>query len=295
MTTDLVPPATTATPAVVAATGATADRRLRGVLALLPAVALLLCFFFYPVFHIVWLSFTDPEVGWGNYRDLLHDGVSVTVIVRTLVVSAGVAACAVLIAYPYAYAMTRVGPRMRGVLMVLVLMPFWTSLMARNFAWYLIEQRGGVIDQFFSFLGVQGVVLLGTLAGVAIAMVQVMLPFAVLPLYTSLSTIDRRLMDAASSCGAPWARAFRTVYLPLSRPGLLSSFSLVMILSLGFYITPAILGSAQHSLVSQLIAVRVGDLLDFGAGGALGLVLLVLTLAILALVATFARPRKESR
>lgn len=292
MTTQLVPPSAAPAPALPAR-AVVAERRSRSPLATVPAILLVSAFFFYPLAHIAWLSFTDPQPGLANYTDLLEDGVSGKVLVRTLVVSSAVASLAVVIAYPYAYAMTRVGPKLRSVLTIVVLMPFWTSLMARNFAWYLIEQRDGVIDRFFQLFGIDGVVLLGTLPGVTIAMVQVMLPFAVLPLYTSLSTIDHRLMDAAASCGARWRRAFLSVYLPLSRPGLVASFSLVMILSLGFYITPAILGSPQQALVSQLIAVRVGDLLDFGGGGALGLVLLVATLAILALVAVLGRSRKE--
>ena len=295
MTTQFVPTAPAPTPSEASAptpgAGARRDRSMRGVLLLLPALGFLIAFFFYPLAKTIWLSFSDPVVGFGNYTDLLNDGVSVRVLIRTLVISSCVAILAVLVAYPYAYAMTRVGPRTRGVLTIIVLMPFWTSLMARNFAWYLIEQRGGVIDQFFQLFGVGDVVLLGTLTGVALAMVQVMLPFAVLPLYTSLSTIDPRLMDAAGSCGASWPRAFVSVYLPLSKPGLVSSFSLVMILSLGFYVTPAILGSPQQAMVSQLIAVRVGRLLDFGAGGALGLVLLAMTLAILGVVALSARER----
>ena len=268
------------------------SRRTRQLLILLPAIALLLAFFFYPLVNIVRLSFTQPTVGLGNYVSLFTDGVTVTVLIRTLWTSALIAVITVLIAYPYTYAMTRVSPRTRGILTILVLIPFWTSIMARNFAWYLIEQRDGVIDQFLSLFGIHDVVLLGTLPGVAIAMVQVMLPFAVLPLYTSLSTIDTKLMDAAASCGATWLRAFRTIYLPLSRPGLISAFSLVLILSLGFYITPAILGSPQQSLISQLIATRVTKLLDFGAGGAMGLVLLIITLVILGLVALIGKPKK---
>lgn len=256
----------------------------RTVLILLPAIALLAVFFVYPLANIVILSFTEPELGVSNYSKLVSDGVSVTVLVRTLTTSAFVALLTLLIAYPYAYAMTRVSARTRGILTILVLLPFWTSLMARNFAWYLLEQRGGFIEQAFAFIGIEGVVLLGSLAGVTVAMVQVMLPYMVLPLYSSLSGIDRRLMDAAVSCGAPWRTAFRTIYLPLSIPGMVSGFSLVFIMSLGFYITPAILGSPQQSLISQLIATRVTQLLDFGGGGALGVVLLVLTLAVLALV-----------
>lgn len=257
---------------------------------LLPATAILLVVFFYPLAFIMWRSFSEPQLGLGNYLALLNDGVSVTVLVRTLRIGLMVGLLTLVIAYPYAYAMTRVGPRTRGLLLLLVLLPFWTSMMARNFAWYLLEQRGGLIEKTFATVGIDGVVLLGTVTGVAVAMVQVMLPFMVLPLYSSMSAIDRRLLDAAASLGAPKREAFRTVYLPLSVPGVVSGFSLVFILTLGFYITPSLLGSPQDALLSQVIAMRVNDLTDFAGGGALGGVLLAVTLLVLFAVSRIARP-----
>ncbi|WP_131742630.1 ABC transporter permease [Actinomadura roseirufa] len=282
---------TTTTPAVTAVPtrGREGPRpRGRAALFILPAAALLLVFFFYPIATIVWRSFTEPHAGLGNYTALLHDGVSVKVLVRTLVTALIVAVSTLLIAYPYAYAMTKVGARARGVLTVIVLLPFWTSLMARNFAWYMLEQRGGPIERFLGAIGFDGVVLLGTVAGVALAMVQVMLPFMVLPLYSGMEGIDRRLLDAAGSLGAPRWRAFARVYVPLSVPGMLSGFSLVFIMTLGFYITPALLGSPQQSLISQVIGDRVSRLLDFGGAGALGSVLLTVTLLVLFAVSRFA-------
>ncbi|TYB42198.1 ABC transporter permease [Actinomadura chibensis] len=255
---------------------------------ILPATALLLVFFCYPLAFVIWRSFTDPSSGLGNYTALLHDGVSVTVLVRTLVTGLIVATCTLVIAYPYAYTMTRVGPRGRNLMTVVVLLPFWTSMMARNFAWYMLEQRGGLIDDAFSAVGIHGVVLLGSVPGVAVAMVQVMLPFMVLPLYSGMEGIDKRLLDAATSLGAPRWRAFARVYLPLSLPGVLSGFTLVFILTLGFYVTPALLGSPQESLVAQLIATEVSKLLDFGSAGALGTVLLAVTLLALFVVSRFA-------
>ncbi|GAA1023233.1 ABC transporter permease [Acrocarpospora pleiomorpha] len=264
-------------------------RRVAGWL-LLPGTAILLVFFFYPLAFIVWRSVSEPEFGFSHYLALLDDGVSVVVLLRTLWTALLVGLCTLVIAYPYAYAMTRVGPKARGILLLLVLLPFWTSVMARNFAWYLLEQRGGVIDRAFAALGVNDVVLLGTVVGVTVAMVQVMLPFMVLPLYSAMSTIDGKLLDAATSLGAPRHRAFRTVYLPLSLPGVISGFSLVFILTLGFYITPALLGSPQEALISQVIETRVSDLTDFAGGGALGGVLLVVTLLVLFAVSRIARP-----
>jgi putative spermidine/putrescine transport system permease protein len=256
---------------------------------MVPAIGLLLVFFVYPLFAILWRSFTDPTVGLGNYTLLLHDGVSVTVLIRTLRTSLIVAVGTLILAYPYAYAMTLVSSRTRNLLTALVLLPFWTSLMARNFAWYMLLQRGGPVDRFFSAMGVDGVVLLGTVAGVTVAMIQVMLPYMVLPLYSGMQGIDRRLLDAATSMGAPRWRAFTQVYLPLSIPGVVSGYSLVFMMSLGFYITPALLGSPQQSLISQLIATDVNSLLDFGGAGALGAVLLAVTLVVLFVVNRIAR------
>ncbi|WP_246019111.1 ABC transporter permease [Saccharothrix australiensis] len=281
---------TTTTTGPAPAAGPERVRRGAAGWALLPAVAVLLVFFCYPLATIVWSSFTEPTAGLGNYAALFTDGVSVTVLLRTLRTALVVALVALVVAYPYAYAMTRVSRRTRAVLTVLVLLPFWTSVMARNFAWYLLEQRGGLIDRFFAALGFDGVVLLGSVTGVTVAMVQVMLPFMVLPLYSNLSSIDLRLMDAATSLGASRPKSFARVYLPLSLPGVVSGFSLVFIVTLGFFVTPALLGTPQQSLVSQVIETRVGDLLDFPGAGALGAVLLVVTLVVLFAVSRIARP-----
>jgi putative spermidine/putrescine transport system permease protein len=266
-----------------------------GALLLAPATVVLLVFFAYPLATIVWRSFTDPSTGLSNYAALLHDRVSVTVLIRTLRTGLIVALCTLVIAYPFAFAMTRVSPRVRHLMVILVLLPFWTSVMARNFAWYLLEQRGGLVERLLSAVGVHGIVLLGTVTGVTVAMVQVMLPYMVLPLYSSMITIDQELLDVASSLGATRWTAFRRVYLPLSLPGVITGCSLVFIMTLGFYITPALLGSPQHSLVSQLIGTRVSELLDFGGAGAFAGVLLLATLLVLLAGSKIARPTAALR
>lgn len=246
---------------------------------LIPTLAVIVVFFVYPIIMIIWKSFSEPEIGLGNYIKLIGDGVTVTVLIRTFVTAVLVSGVTLIFAYPYAYAMTRVSPRARRVMLLIVLVPFWTSLMARTFAWYVLEQEGGVIQLFFSLFGVD-VVLLGTITGVGLAMVQVMLPFMVLPLYSGMSGIDHRLLDAASSLGAKPLKVFRQIYLPLSLPAIVSGFSLVFIITLGFYVTPALLGSPNQAMLSQIIAIRVNELLDFAGAGALGLVLFILTLAV---------------
>lgn len=257
---------------------------------LLPAAAVVLVFFFYPLAVILWRSFTEPSFGVGNYLAVLGDEVQIRVVLRTLRTALIITAATLVIAYPYAYAMTLVGRRARSVLTLLVLMPFWTSLMARNFAWYVLEQRGGVIEKALSGIGIDGVVLLGSVAGVTVAMVQVMLPFMVLPLQSSMLSIDRSLLHAAGSLGARRPVAFLRVYVPLSMPGVLAGVSVVFIMSLGFYITPALLGTPQQALVAQVIGTQVNDLLDFAGAGALGTILLVVTLVVLAVLSRVAAP-----
>lgn len=248
----------------------------------LPAVVVLGVFFVVPALRLAWLSVSTPELGVGNYTGLASDGVVVTVVLRTLGMAAVVTVLCVLCAYPYAYLMTIVGPRWRAVLTALVLLPFWTSLMARTFAWVVLLQDTGVVNALLAAVGLGPTRLLGTTAGVSIAMAQVMLPFMVLPVYAAMRGIDRRLVDAAMGLGARPINAFLRVYLPLSLRGVAAGATLVMVLSLGFYVTPSLVGSPQQSMLAQLISVQVNQLLNFGAAGALAVTLLVVTLVLVA-------------
>ena len=252
-----------------------------------PALALIGAVFLIPIGLLMYLSVTDPEPGLGNYTAIASDGVSITVLVRTLRMAVVVTLMTVLLSYPYAYVMTLVGSRLRTVMFMIVLMPFWTSLMARTFAWVVLMQKDGPLDSVYGLFGSGR--LLGSTTGVTIAMTQVLLPFMTLPLYASLSGIDRRLTQAALGLGARPVVAFLRVYFPLSLPGIAAGAALVFILALGFYVTPALLGSPQESMVSQLMASRVQDLVQFGAGGALGTIVLVVTLVLLALVSRLAK------
>ncbi|MHA6628022.1 ABC transporter permease [Pseudonocardia sichuanensis] len=264
---------------------AAARRRPRGrplLLLALPAVVVLAVFFVVPAARLAWLSVSEPALGFGNYTGMASDGVVVTVVLRTLGMAAVVTVLCVLCAYPYAYLMTIVGPRWRAVLTALVLLPFWTSLMARTFAWVVLLQDTGLVNGLLAAVGLGPARLLGTTAGVSVAMAQVMLPFMVLPVYSAMRGIDRRLVDAAMGLGATPFAAFLRVYLPLSLRGVAAGATLVMVLSLGFYVTPSLVGSPQQSMLAQLISVQVNQLVDFGAAGALAVTLLVVTLVLVA-------------
>jgi putative spermidine/putrescine transport system permease protein len=251
-----------------------------GLLLALPAVVVLVVFFVVPALRLLWLSVTSPEPGLGNYTAIVTDHVAVTVVLRTLGMAAIVTVVCLLFAYPYAYLMTIASGRWRAVLLGIVLIPFWTSLMARTFAWVVLLQDNGIVNALLSAMGLGPVRLLGTTAGVTLAMAQVMLPFMVLPVHTTMRGIDRRLVDAALSLGARPVIAFLRVYLPLSFPGVAAGATLVMVLSLGFYVTPSLVGSPQQSMLAQFISVQVNQLVNFGAAGALAVALLVITLVL---------------
>ena len=151
-------------------------------LLLVPALGLLAAILLVPLFQSLLRSIGTPNFTLDHYAQLFSDGVTLTVLGRTASTAAIVTVVTFLLGYPYAYLMTRVGPRMRGVLLVIVLIPFWTSVMARNFAWIILLQRGGPVQSVFEFFGAGDVVFYGSVVGVTVAMCQVLLPFMVLPL-----------------------------------------------------------------------------------------------------------------
>ncbi|MCS5723689.1 ABC transporter permease [Herbiconiux sp. CPCC 203407] len=251
-------------------------------LLLIPALGLLAAVLLVPLGQSLLTSVGAPGFTLEHYAALFTDGVTLTVLGRTVATAAIVTAVAFLLGYPYAYLMTRVGPRLRGVLLVIVLIPFWTSVMARNYAWIVLLQRGGPVQSVFEFFGADDIAFQGSVVGVTVAMSQVLLPFMVLPLFSSLGGIDRRLLLAARGLGSSPLVAFWKIYWPLSRGGVVSGLILVFTLSLGFYVTPALLGSPQQSLIAQLLAQRTTQLLDFAGAGALGILVLVITLTLVA-------------
>lgn len=256
-----------------------------------PAVLVLLVALAYPLAIVVWRSFTDPAPGIGNYVWFFQSAVNRTVLQRTFVVAAWVTLVSVVCAYPYAYAMTIVGRNVRLALILCVLVPFWLSGVVRTLAWVILLQDSGVINSFLRGLGLSPVKLIRTLPGVIIGMTQVLLPFMILPIYSVMRGIDTRLLQAARSLGAkPW-RAFLQIYVPLSLPGVYAGVIIVFILSLGFYITPALLGGPRSTMLSSLVQNQVLSLLNWGRGGAMGVVLLVATFVLLAIAAPLMRQK----
>ncbi len=276
-------------------------RRRRPTLAewlVLVPVVVAAVFFAYPLWQMLQLSFTDfvqePGEALDNYKWFLGTEVQRTILIRTVNVSLLVTAVCLAISYPYAYAMTVVGPKVRLLMLAAVMLPFWTSLLVRLYAWVILLQGSGPVNQALEGAGMERLDILGTTTAVVIGSVHILMPFFVLPLYATLVRIDRRLLDAAVSLGAkPWS-AFVRIYLPLSVPGMLAGSTIVFIYMMGFYFTPAFLGSSRHTLVSEQIVTQIRQILAFGRGGAMAAVVLLLTFAILGLAALLSRPLTRS-
>ncbi len=260
-------------------------------LLVLPALALLVAVLAYPLASVVLRSFSEPQWGLQNYQWFFGTPVNLAVLRRTFAISAWVTLVCLLCAYPYAYVMTAVGPRLRLLLVLCVLVPFWVSGVVRTLSWVLLLQDSGVVNSILRAAGLGAVKLIRTQTGVVIGMTQVLLPFMILPIYSAMRGIDPRLVQAARSLGARPSRAFFTVYLPLSLPGVCAGAVIVFILALGFYITPALLGGPRSTMLSTLVQNQVLSLLQWGRGGAMGVVLLLATFLLLALAAPLMRQR----
>jgi putative spermidine/putrescine transport system permease protein len=248
---------------------------------IIPALLFLGAFFGVPLIRMAITSLTEPSPA--NYLVFTESPLYLRVLGTTFRTAFIVTIICLLLGYPYAYAMHHAGPRLAALLTVAVLFPFWSSLLVRTYAWTVLLQDSGVINSVLRDLGLIGqpLALMRNSLGVTIGMSQILLPFMILPIYAVMRRIDPDLTPAASSLGARPFTAFRRVFLPLSLPGVLVGSLLVFVLALGFYITPALLGSPRDAMLSELIVNQVSQQLDFGVGAALAMVLLVLTLGLL--------------
>lgn len=240
-----------------------------------------------PICWLFWLSFvgSNDQISLENYRRMLASRSYIQVFLLTFEISACTTLLCVVIGYPLAYFLSQLPARIANLCMIAVLVPFWTSLLVRTYAWLVLLQRKGLINQLGMHLGLwdSPLPLVNNFAGTLIGMVHIMLPFLVLSLYGAMRAVDADCLKAASSLGATPAQAFRKVFLPLSLPGLYGGMLIVFILSLGFYVTPAILGGGKIILVSMRIASNIELFVNWGAASALGVVLFVLTMLVLVL------------
>jgi ABC-type spermidine/putrescine transport system permease subunit I len=259
-----------------------ADReRGREWLALVPALLVLLVLFVYPLAGILTRSVYKAGYTLDAYRQIVRVPVYLTVIGLTFRTAAVVTLCCLALGYPLAYVLVSVRPRLARLLLIVVVLPFFTSIIVRTYAWMVLLGRNGLVNQWLVGLGLTDapLPLLYNQAGVLVGMTYVLLPFMVLTLFSVMRGIDPGLVRAAHSLGAGRLQAFCRVFLPLTVPGIAGGGLLVFILSLGFFITPALMGGPGDIMIAMLIEREVEITMNWSFASALAVILLALTLA----------------
>jgi len=265
--------------------------RAHGPLALsfAPLAILLGGFFVAPLLGVIWNSFDGFAFDFGSYARVFGDEIYLDVLRRTFRTGLVVTVACVALGYPVAYLLTVLGRRAATVLATFVLVPLFTAFLIRTYAWMIILGRKGIINDFLLWIGLthEPVLLLHTSLAVYIGMTHVLMPIAIFTMYAVMVQIDRNLAQAAQVLGANPVRGFLRVYFPMSLPGVMAAAILIFIMSLGFYITPALLGGPGDLMISQLIVAQTNALLNFQMGFALAVVLLVSTLLVLFFASLF--------
>lgn len=254
-----------------------------------PFLVVVTALFLGPILNILWLSISDPTLGLGNYASLFTSDSLGGILWTTLRVCFLTTVLSVLLAYSIAYAMVHAASSSYRRMLFLLLVSFWISVLVRTFAWLMLLGRNGVVNNALEAIGIisEPIAFMRNEVGVLIGMVHFMVPYAVLPLLASMQSVDNRVIAASRNLGASGVQTFWRVYLPLTRPGIVASALLVFIISLGFYVTPAILGGGKVLMVAEYISVQVLITLRWGTAAMLAMVLLAGVVALLFLMSRF--------
>jgi len=254
----------------------------------LPGLALLVLFFFAPLWILLRYSFyrflpggsQEEAFIWDNYARFLLDRYYLLILLRTFALGAGVALVTLAMGYPLAYAIVRSRSRWRSLLVVAVLIPLMTSVVVRSYAWMVLLSNGGIVNQLLGLLGVGRVKLLYTMTGVVLSLTQVMMPFMVLSLIGILQNIPSDLEDAARGLGAGRWATFRDVLLPLSLPAIAAGSFLVFALSIAAFATPRLIGGPSVEVMATMVYDQVLNVLNWPFASATSLILLIAVLSV---------------
>lgn len=237
-----------------------------------------------PIGWEIWHSLMDPGFTTAHYREFIDGRAYTQSLLTTIRVAAIVTLVCLPLGYALAYVLANIGGRITALLIALTIIPFWTSAVVRSFAWILLLQRNGTVNDALQWTQITDAPMniLGTSTAVYIGMASVLLPVMVLPLFNAMREIDPGLLRAASSLGASSWKVFREVFLPLSLPGVAAGCLLVFIMSLGYFITPSMLGGAKDTMIAVLIYQQT-EAYNWPAAFALSTVLLVAVLTLYAI------------
>lgn len=253
-----------------------------------PAVLFILVLFVYPLLEIVIISFTEPSLSLENYRQFFASKLYSRVLGNTFWFAFLVTLVCFLLGYPLAYVIVRYGGKLGFFLLLVVAMSFWTSFLVRTYSWLVILGNKGPVTKFLTWLGFEPVpqILFNAFAS-TLGMVHILIPYMVMSIYAAMRKIDPNHLRAAASLGATPFQGFRTVFFPLSLPGVVNGCTLVFIICLGFYVTPVLLGGPKDQMIAGLIGQQIEELLEWGFASAMAVVLLATTLALLAIYNRF--------
>ena len=248
-------------------------------------VVFLLVFFVWPVVDILLrsldpeglISYTDPTFSWTHYAEVFREPALRSVLRNTLVLAVWSTLFTVVLAYPAAYLLARLRRRLALPLLLLILIPFWVSILVRLFAFTQVLGTKGLVNQAADLVNLGPFRLLFNTQATVIGMVNYLLPYMILILYASMAGVDPNLTVAAKSLGATAWQAFRRVFFPVTKGALVAGTLLVFVLALGFFLTPAVLGGPRNTTIAVFIQQRI-NLFDWGAASAMGIVLLVVTI-----------------
>lgn len=250
-----------------------------------PSILIIIAVIMIPLGWLFYLSLIGKggEFSLVNYQKMIEYKSYARVYLTTFEVSILTTLVCILIGYPLAYFLAQLPRRMAGIFMLTVLLPFWTSLLVRTYAWLVLLQKKGLLNEFAMQIGLweTPVKLVHNMTGTLIGMAHIMLPFLVLPLYGAMRRIEPDLMRAAANLGAKPVQVFWKVFFPMSLPGMVAGSLIVFVLCLGFYVTPAVLGGGRVVMVATQITAILENQFNWGAASALGVVLLIATLIIL--------------
>jgi ABC-type spermidine/putrescine transport system permease subunit I len=249
----------------------------------IPALLLLGVFFLYPVIRMLGFSIEDGHLNW--YAKALGEGLYLQVFWNTFQIAIFVTFFCLLLGYPLGFLIATTTPGWATLGFIFVLLPLWTSVLVRTYAWMVLLGRNGVFNRMLIDAGIVSdpLPLLHNLTGVLIGMVHVLLPYTVLPIYGAVRRLDPAIVAAAEGLGASSWRIFWRIYLPLTLNGIFAGSVIVFVLSLGFFITPALLGGGRVIMIAILIEQQVREALTWQFAAALSAVLLAATLAVYAL------------
>ncbi len=252
---------------------------------ILPAVLFTGAIFLAPVWSVIHQSFHNPGFTLDGYREIATSRLFAKVLFNTFEISLTATLATLLLAYPMAYHLARQTPRRRAMLLVLVLLPFWTSILVKGYAFMVILGQNGMVNSMLGWVGIAPVRLLFNRVGVIIGTSHFLLPFVLFPILTSLLAQNPDLAKAAQIMGAGRLRIFFRITLPLSLPGVMAGCLLAMIQSFGFFITAALLGGKADIMMANLVDLYMREILNWNLASSVAMILLLISGLLIAILA----------